>query len=75
MTNQTEHHAEAILRDAGHTPMSNLTDRERAMLEALEALISELEHKGSDGWMTGNVHGDDYDRARAAIALATGDKP
>jgi len=55
--------------------MSNLTDRERAMLEALEALISELEHKGSDGWMTGNVHGDDYDRALAAIALATGDKP
>lgn len=42
------------------------------LLQALKALLSELEHKGSDGWMTGNVHGDDYDRARAAITKAEG---
>lgn len=42
------------------------------LLAALKALLSELEHKGGDGWMTGNVHGDDYDRARAAITKAEG---
>lgn len=54
------------------TDIARLIAAAPEMLEALKALLSELEHKGSDGWMTGNVHGDDYDRARAAITKADG---
>lgn len=42
-------------------------------LEALKAVLSELEHKGCDGWMTGCVHGDDYDRLSALLTRVKGD--
>jgi hypothetical protein len=40
------------------------------LLAALKDILSELEPAGSDGWMAGNVHQDEYNAARAAIARA-----
>jgi hypothetical protein len=40
------------------------------LLEALEEIISDLEHEEPDGWMSGVVHSDGYKKAVAAIAKA-----
>ena len=44
------------------------------LLEALEDVIADLEHEEADGWMSGQVHSDEYKRARAAIAKVKGEK-
>ena len=42
------------------------------ILEALRGCIDEAEHIGTDGWMTGGMHSDEYKAAVAAIAAAAG---
>jgi hypothetical protein len=44
------------------------------LLAALKAVISDCERIGSDGWMTGNVHGDEWKQACAAIRKAEGEE-
>ena len=66
----------------GNVPVKELAHRYNAalrerdeLLAALKDVLSELEVAGSDGWMTGNVHQDEYNAARAAIAKAEGTTP
>ena len=42
------------------------------LLEALRGAIRDAEYIGSDGWMTGLMHSEEYKAAVAAIAKATG---
>jgi hypothetical protein len=41
-------------------------DNER-LRKALTDVIADLEIEGGDGWMTGQVHSDEYKAARAAL--------
>lgn len=44
------------------------------LVEALKGCISEAEYIGSDGWMTGGMHSNEYKAAIAALAKAEGAK-
>ena len=43
------------------------------LLEALRGTIQDAGYMGSDGWMTGMMHSDEYKAAVAALAKATGE--
>jgi hypothetical protein len=43
------------------------------LLEALRGTIQDAGYTGSDGWMTGMMHSDEYKAAVAALAKATGE--
>jgi hypothetical protein len=56
------------------TTLSYLLDRLKAaeaenerLRKALTDVIADLEIEGGDGWMTGQVHSDEYKAARAAL--------
>jgi hypothetical protein len=52
--------------------LAELIDALETAHEALRAVLSNLEYRESDGWMSGHVHGDDAEAARAALAQVEG---
>ena len=54
--------------------LSEVEKQRDELLKALEDVIADLEHEEADGWMGGQVHSDEYKRARAAIAKVKGEK-
>jgi len=57
--------------DAAAAELQRLHELNAQLLAALRGCISEAEHVGADGWMTGGMHSDEYRAAVAAIAAAT----
>lgn len=46
---------------------ADLEAENQRLREVLKGVISDLEYEGSDGWMTGQVHSDEYKAAMAAL--------
>ncbi|MDT0509512.1 hypothetical protein [Novosphingobium sp. MMS21-SN21R] len=55
------------------TPLYPGASANNELVDAARAVLSELERRGHDGWMTGCVHGDDYDRLSALLTRVKGD--
>lgn len=62
------------VRTAAQEANARLIAAAPELLEALEGICSAFTQPGNDGWFSDPVHSDEVNKARAAIAKATGEQ-